>query len=334
MICETNFLNYYAPRMYHMKTITKHKLLPAGFCLLAALPALAIEPPRDDAPPPPSVRKDLPSAPAEAENKGQRGFDTPVRDRVSRPERNVAYIGLITAEVPDLLAVHVGLQEREGVLIRELAPGGPAEKAGFEKFDIITRVGGKAVGSPEEFSEVIAANKPEAEIAIDFIHQGKSATKNVKLETRPAPAQANRPDPLDSLDLGNLPDEQARRIRDLIDRRLRGIREQQDELEKSFGFSETPGRGVKGFQFRSDATFRLMDENGSIEMKSSDGSKEITVRDRANKITWSGPWDTDQDKAAAPKEIRDRIDKFKLDDNFRGNGFRFRMGPGAGFDNE
>lgn len=318
--------------MYNMKTLINDKFLQAGLGLLAALPALAIEPPQDDAPPPPSVRKTPATAPADIEKKADRGFDAPVRQRnTPRPERNTAYIGLITAEVPDLLAAHIGLKPGEGVLIRDLAPGGPAEKAGFRKFDVITRLGGKPVDSPEEFSRLIAANKPDEEVTIDLIQEGKASTKNVKLEIRPGRAEGNLPGQFDNLDLGNLEEDQARRIRDMIDERLRGIREQQRDIEKQLNFSEPRGGGgggFKGFQFKSDATFRLMDEKGSVEMKSSDGSKVITVRDRDNNVTWSGPWDTDQDKDAAPKDVRERIDKFKLEDNLRGNGFRLRFGQG------
>jgi hypothetical protein len=69
-----------------------------------------------------------------------------------------------------------------------------------------------------------------------------------------------------------------------------------------------------------------MDEQGSIELKSNDGSKEVTLRDKDNALTWSGPWDTEQDKAAAPQDVRQRIDRLHLDSTFQGNGLRLRGG--------
>ena len=65
---------------------------------------------------------------------------------------------------------------------------------------------------------------------------------------------------------------------------------------------------------------------GSIELNSKDGGKEATVRNKDGKVTWSGPWDTEQDKAAAPADVRARLDKLNLDGNFLGGGLRLRLG--------
>ena len=40
-------------------------------------------------------------------------------------------------------------------------------------------------------------------------------------------------------------------------------------------------------------------------------------------VAWHGPWDTDQDKAAAPEDIRERIEKVH---SGSGNGFSFQFG--------
>jgi len=322
--------NYYASSISSMKTITQ-TIIPFGIGVLAALPAFAIEPPKDDAPPPPSV-KTQESAPAEntAPKAGTflRGEkETPV-SREAAPveapaENKVAFIGLITAEIPEVLAAHLSTNEGEGVLIRNIAPGSPAEKAGFARHDVITRVGGKSVGSPEQLSKEIASFKPGDEVAVDYIHAGKPESKTVKLEARPqGTGRIVDPRQLGHLDLEGMPDDQANRLRDMIERRMNGFMREPDALNDLF--KERKGGN---FEFKSDATFRLMDTEGSVEMKSSDGAKEMTVRDKANNITWSGPWDTEQDKAAAPQDVRERIEKFKFDEGMRGGGFRFRLGP-------
>ncbi len=318
-----------------MKTIHHKMIIPAGLGLLAILPAPAIEPPKDDAPPPPSVKS--PSSPATSGD----GFEVRTTPRVAPPAEASAFIGIISDDIPEMLAAHIGLRPGEGVMIRDLAPGGPAEKAGFAKYDVITHVGGKTVGSPVDLSREITAGKPGDEISIDFIHQGSKTTKTVKLESRPEGA-AGVVDPrqLGHLDLDNMPDDQVDRIRDMIDRQLKGMMRDsqrfQDPGRNRGGNFQEEGEpapeprknGFRGFQFKSDATFRFMDNDGSIEMKSSDGKKDITVRDHQGKEVWSGPWDTEEEKAAAPADVRERIDKFKFDDNFRGGGFRFRMGGG------
>jgi hypothetical protein len=64
-------------------------------------------------------------------------------------------------------------------------------------------------------------------------------------------------------------------------------------------------------------------------VKSSDGSKEVTVRDAQDNVIWTGPWDTEQDKAAAPAEVRKRVDSLNLDTTFKGGGLRFQMNKPA-----
>jgi hypothetical protein len=71
----------------------------------------------------------------------------------------------------------------------------------------------------------------------------------------------------------------------------------------------------------------MMDDQGSVEIKSNDGSKEVTIRDKGNNITWTGPWDTEQDKAAAPEDVRTRVERLNFDTKFKGNGLRLQMRP-------
>ena len=46
-------------------------------------------------------------------------------------------------------------------------------------------------------------------------------------------------------------------------------------------------------------------------------------------MTWSGPWDTAQDKAAAPADVRQRMESLNLDSDFKGNGLRLKMRQAA-----
>jgi hypothetical protein len=82
----------------------------------------------------------------------------------------------------------------------------------------------------------------------------------------------------------------------------------------------------RGIHLQQGATFRLSDERGCVEIHSNNGSKEVTVRDKDQRITWSGPWDTAQDKAAAPEDARQRIEALNIDSSFGGNGLRLRLG--------
>lgn len=51
-----------------------------------------------------------------------------------------------------------------------------------------------------------------------------------------------------------------------------------------------------------------VETRGSLEMKTTEKGKEVIVKDPKGKLIFEGPWDTEQDKAAAPEDIRERIE--------------------------
>jgi len=158
------------------------------------------------------------------------------------------------------------------------------------------------------------------------------------------------PNPLDDL-LQGIPKELGDRVRRAIEGNLGGIdmdvqdgaleiapnlQELKKRMEKAMkgmnGQLLVPGF-VPKMDIQQGATFRMMDDQGSIELKSNDGSKEVTLRDKDNKIVWNGPWDTEQDKAAAPEDVRKRMDRLHLDTQFQGNSLRLHLGgPGPADD--
>ena len=77
-----------------------------------------------------------------------------------------------------------------------------------------------------------------------------------------------------------------------------------------------------GGMFSSSVT--LMDEQGSIRLKSSDKEgKHVEVRDTKGEILFAGPYQTEEDKSAAPAEVRARIDALGFESSKGGLGFSF-----------
>jgi serine protease Do len=65
-------------------------------------------------------------------------------------------LGVTVQKVTQKTAKEMGLSKAAGVIITEVAPGGPAEKAGLQKGDIIYRVGNTETNDPKDFSKDIA----------------------------------------------------------------------------------------------------------------------------------------------------------------------------------
>jgi hypothetical protein len=316
------------------------KLIIASLAVGCINPAFALESPPDDAPPPPAV--DGP----EAEVPPLR----PLRFGAAKPQaapaaaEASAFLGVVSSEIPEMLAEHLGLKPDECIVVRSLMPDGPAAKAGIAIHDVITRVGDQNITSPAVLSKCIAGKKPGETITVELIHQGKPAKLEVTLGDRPPDLAAVAPQALEPFNLEELPDELAERIRGAIEGNLGGLdlqlgddagqmkpqmenamRELKKRMAGGFMFEDAPVE--RGIQLNTGATFRMKDPEGSIEVKSNDGGKEVTIRDNADKVIWSGPWDTAQDKAAAPDDVRKRVASLNLDNDFKGNGLRFQMRP-------
>jgi hypothetical protein len=230
-----------------------------------------------------------------------------------------------------------------------LVPGGPADKSGITANDVILRVAGQEIGSPEAISNQIATHQPGDTISIDLIHKGKPTKLDVTLGVKPAAMAALEPQPLDPRNLDGLPKELADRIRRAIEGNLGGmdlklgdnglqvapqvedaLRDLKKRMEDAIGKDLLPPEaGNVQPQIQGAATVRMRDQLGSVEVKSKDGGKEVTIRDQQDNVTWSGPWDTAQDRAAAPEDVRQRVQSLNLDTTFNGNGLRLQMQPNA-----
>ena len=313
------------------------QFVTAGFAALT-MPAFALEAPEDDAPPPPAIAEQKDAKPPEIKLQAE---------AIPAPKSQAAFLGVVSGDVPEILADHLGLKPGEGVLVRSLVPDGPAAKSGIIANDVILRVAGQAIGSPAAISKQIATHQPGDTVTIDLIHKGKQTKCDVVLGIRPAAIAAMEPQPLDPQNLDGLPKELAERIRRAIEGNLGGLdlklgdnglqigpqmedalRDLKKRMEDAMGKELLPPEAGKGrVQIQNGATVRMRDQQGSVEVTAKDGGKEVTIRDQQDNVTWSGPWDTAQDRAAAPDDVRQRVQCLNLDPDFNGNGLRLQMRP-------
>jgi membrane-associated protease RseP (regulator of RpoE activity) len=258
------------------------------------------------------------------------------------------FLGLSTGAVPEMVADHLGISPGSGVMIRTVCPDSPAEKAGLSVNDIIVSLDGEPVADPDAFSEKIRSHKAGDTLELDLIRKGKSEKVKVTLTERPPELNAHlSPEPF----MQGLPEAQADRLRDMMERNMRGFgadpfgiapqkefedafRMMRERMNRAFESEMPPGpKGEDGgIHFQQNSTIRLMDNEGSVEIKSSDGDTRVVVRDTANNVVWEGPWNSDKDKEAAPQDVRERIDRVNVG-SANGRGFTFRFGKPGTIDN-
>jgi S1-C subfamily serine protease len=74
----------------------------------------------------------------------------------------------------------------DGVLVQQVVSGAPAERAGLERGDVITRVGGRSVTSATAISSLLQLKKPGDRIAISWVDRvGNTRSASVKLASGP-----------------------------------------------------------------------------------------------------------------------------------------------------
>jgi serine protease Do/serine protease DegQ len=71
--------------------------------------------------------------------------------------------------------------DAKGVIITEVTPDGPAEKAGVKLGDVILRVNGKEIESRDELRLTIAQMRPGSKASIDLSRDGKPVSVDVTL---------------------------------------------------------------------------------------------------------------------------------------------------------
>ncbi len=92
-------------------------------------------------------------------------------------------LGISADDLTAQLAGYFGVKQGKGVLVREVMPRTPAEKAGLKAGDCIVRVGSSEVGSVEELERALAdSTREKQEVAISIMRDRHEQTLNVTVE--------------------------------------------------------------------------------------------------------------------------------------------------------
>ncbi|HEY6835172.1 MAG TPA: trypsin-like peptidase domain-containing protein [Gaiellaceae bacterium] len=71
-------------------------------------------------------------------------------------------------------------------LLAGVRPGTPAAKAGLQKGDVVTAMGGHTISTPDELASAVSSFKPGESVSLTYERNGQSHTVQVKLATRPS----------------------------------------------------------------------------------------------------------------------------------------------------
>lgn len=91
------------------------------------------------------------------------------------------YLGIRWQIISPDLASAYDLPVEWGAYVSEVVPGGPADKGGIRRGDIITRIGSADIGENKSFLNALFANQPGETVEIIFVRGGSSETVSITL---------------------------------------------------------------------------------------------------------------------------------------------------------
>ena len=107
-----------------------------------------------------------------------------VEQLVEHGEVHRGWLGVGIDPVSEEVAKRTKAQVGEGVIINSIFEGDPADMAGLKVGDIILKIGGSEINSPNSMIRVIGAITPGQTINLDILRKGKHTVVPVKLESR------------------------------------------------------------------------------------------------------------------------------------------------------
>lgn len=311
-------------------------------CLLAAalcVPAMAISRPDMESSAPsgntgePKPAASAPVLPAPQKNKP-----------AELPE---VWLGIVPMPMSPALVAQLDLNGNAGVLVHSVGPDSPAKKAGLQQYDVVLQVNGTPIRCPKDIAKSISGNKAGDKITVDIVRAGKKQNLEIALEKRPenmarvdgvmsdcdefekgaSRAHKTRVTPLvrpQGLSAPSLGDdifrdmeEQMRQWQDFMKKNMMDMSLLDDMDPSRLAAPTRRGNVLQAAPMTSSSlfNFNISDRNGSIRLVRNNNKTTVTATDPSGKVIFSGPYDTEAEKAAVPSEVRARLENVSFMDN-------------------
>ena len=144
------------------------------------------------------------------------------------------WLGVMIQKITPELKKKLKLEAEEGALVADVTSGGPAEKAGIERGDVIISFDGKKIGEMNELPFVVASTPVGRDVTVEVIRKGEKKSFEVKI-AKLNDAQERKEPVEEKSDLGMT------------------VNEITPELARQFGLSEESGLVVVQVEDNSPA---------------------------------------------------------------------------------
>ncbi len=95
------------------------------------------------------------------------------------------WLGVEASDLTAELALQLGVERRDGVVITNLIQGGPAHRAGLQPGDILIAIDGTPLATTREILDAVARRKPGSAARVTAIRAGRNLSTEVVVQERP-----------------------------------------------------------------------------------------------------------------------------------------------------
>lgn len=251
------------------------------------------------------------------------------RDDAKVEKEKVTFLGIETAPVNRTLRTQLGLPRDTGLVVTNVLEQSPAAEL-LKEDDVLTRLDDQILINTQQLGVLVRGKKEGDEIKLTVMRGGKELIVKVKLAVHEVPRMAfgfftnggpGAGDWQGFMGNGALAD--LERLRDLpgmgVDEardvlRMIGREREHGNLLSGHGV-HILGRKGKGSTILDlpKSNISYSDEEGSIEIKSDDGQRSLTVKNAKGEVAFSGPINTEKERSKLPAEMKRRLEKLDSD---------------------
>jgi serine protease Do len=91
------------------------------------------------------------------------------------------WLGVMIQQVTPEISEKFSLEKDQGALVSQVTPGGPADKAGIERGDVIVSFSGKTIEEMRELPYIVATTPVGKRVSVDVIRRGEKKSLEIEV---------------------------------------------------------------------------------------------------------------------------------------------------------
>ncbi|MBQ2814214.1 MAG: PDZ domain-containing protein [Akkermansia sp.] len=237
------------------------------------------------------------------------------------PEHRAAF-GIVGDDLTPALRVYVGVEQ--GVLVKSVWPGSPAEKAGVKRGDVIVQLEGQPVADRAAMAAALSSRTPGEKVRATLSYGGVLRDVEIELLPRPKHPAAVRRTPESAVggDRLHRPIVVSDEIRRSFRERRRNICRLLsvlpapldkgaiiDELQAIRDLARDANPGGAGWMVgrAGIAAVQFRDSEGILLLRGADNKLTLEVYDMSGKMVWRCSLNTPEECGSLPESVRTRL---------------------------